>query len=152
MTHVARSASYVAAVVLLGACMGSGPRAASSGASDETALRRLEDQWADAYVRHDPVALERILAPDFVMSRANATTWSKADYMAHVRNDTLRHASITRADERIRLYGDAAVVTYRPTRLTEGRPRTYRSTDTFIRQDGRWLLVARHITEVPGTP
>jgi hypothetical protein len=66
-----------------------------------------------------------------------------------VANDTRSHASITRADERYRVYGDAAVVTYRPTRLTADTPHVFRSTDTFIRRDGRWQLVARHITEVP---
>jgi ketosteroid isomerase-like protein len=117
-------------------------------ASDEAALRALEDTWAAAYVAHDSAALATTLAEDFVMSRGRSEVWTKADYLRHVANDTLHHASITRADERIRLYGDAAVVTYRPTRLTEGRAWVYRSTDTFIRRDRRWRLVARHISEV----
>ena len=128
------------------------PTRASSGSSVQQAeaeLRVLEDTWADAYVTHDASALAPVLADDFVMSRASSEMWSKEDYLEHVRRDTRRHVSITRADERYRVYGDAAVVTYRPTRLTNDTAYTFRSTDTFIRRNGKWQLVARHITEVP---
>ena len=136
--------------IVAGCCARALQRSADepSVASDEAALRALEDAWAAAYVSHDPTALGPILADDFVMSRGRPDVWTKSDYLSHVRNDTLHHASITRADERIRVYGDAAVITYRPTRLTEGKPWTFRSTDTFVRQDGRWRLVARHISQV----
>jgi len=140
----------LASASLLLACTGSpSPADASPTADTEAVLRQLEDRWANAYVAHDAVALEPVLAEEFVMSRANNAVWTKADYLAHVRNDTRQHMSITRADERYQLYGDAAVVTYRPTRLTAGVPYTFRSTDTFIRRHGRWQLVARHITEIP---
>jgi hypothetical protein len=115
----------------------------------EAALRRLEDGWAAAYVAHDAAALAPVLGEDFVMSRANSAMWTKADYLAHVRADTRQHTSITRADERYRIYGAAAVVTYRPTRVTAGIASVFRSTDTFIFRDGRWQLVARQITEIP---
>jgi hypothetical protein len=118
-------------------------------AEAEGSLRQLEDEWAAAFVRHDPKPLARILADEWVMSRADAALRDKATYMARVANDPDRHTSIVRDDERIRVYGCSAVYTYRPTRTTEGQAFTFRTTDVFVHLDGRWQMVARHISEVP---
>jgi ketosteroid isomerase-like protein len=117
----------------------------------EATLRRLLDEWADAYVRHDTRTLERILADDVIVTRARTEqeTQPKDDYLAKVKADTEKHVSITREDERIRVYGDSAVVTFRARRLTDGNTFLFRITDVFVHRDGRWQLVARHISALP---
>jgi ketosteroid isomerase-like protein len=117
----------------------------------EATLRRLLDEWADAYVRHDTRALGRILADDLIVTRASPDqeTQAKDDYLAKVKADTEKHVSITREDERIRVYGDSAVVTFRARRLTDGNTFRFRITDVFVHRDGRWQLVARHISALP---
>src|SRR5246127_4183822 len=52
----------------------------------------------------------------------------------------------------VRVYGDTAIATYRSTydSLYHGdrRARTILSTDTFVRQNGSWKLVASHSSEL----
>lgn len=119
----------------------------------EATLRRLLDEWADAYVRHDTRPLERILAEDLIVTRARTDpeTQPKDDYLAKVKADIEKHVSIKREDERIRVYGDTAVVTFRARRLTDSNTFLFRITDVFVYWDGRWQLVARHISALPPT-
>jgi hypothetical protein len=116
--------------------------------ADATVLRLLDD-WAAAYVRHDRAAIERILGEEFVMSAGRPELQTRAEYLRKVENDQEPHAAITRDDERVRVYGDAAVVNHRLTRTTQGRSFAFRVTDVCVRRDGRWQLVNRHITELP---
>jgi len=56
------------------------------------------------------------------------------------------------SDLNVRIYGDAAIATYKNTYDTmyhgEHRARTILSTDTFVRQDGSWKQVASHSSEL----
>jgi len=115
----------------------------------EAQLHSLEDQWAEAYMRHDAGVLQRLLADDYIMTMNLGGLRSKAQYIAMVKNDTASNQTITRDEERIRVYGTAAVVTYKPTRVTHSVPHVFRTTDTWIFDHGRWQLVARQITDVP---
>jgi len=74
---------------------------------------------------------------------------TRAEYLRKVENDREPHASITRADERVHVYGDTAVVNHLLTRTTQERSFVFRVTDVCVRRGGRWQLVNRHITEVP---
>jgi uncharacterized protein DUF4440 len=56
------------------------------------------------------------------------------------------------SDLNVRIYGDAAIATYKSTYDSmyhgEHRARTILSTDTFVRQDGSWKQVASHSSEL----
>jgi hypothetical protein len=56
------------------------------------------------------------------------------------------------SDLNVRLYGDAAIATYKSTYDSmyhgEHRARTILSTDTFVRQNGSWKQVASHSSEL----
>jgi ketosteroid isomerase-like protein len=56
------------------------------------------------------------------------------------------------SDLQVRLYGDTAIATYKSTYDSvhhgENRARTILSTDTFVRQDGSWKLVASHSSQL----
>jgi Domain of unknown function (DUF4440) len=124
------------------------PSASSREAAEATALRLLDD-WAAAYVKHDWAAIDRILGEEFVMSAGRRALQTREEYLLKVQNDEEPHASITRADERVRAYGDTVVVNHVLTRTTHERSFVFRVTDVCVRRDGRWQLVNRHITEVP---
>jgi ketosteroid isomerase-like protein len=56
------------------------------------------------------------------------------------------------SDLQVRLYGETAIAMYKTTYDSmyhgEHRARTILSTDTFVRQDGSWKLVASHSSEL----
>jgi hypothetical protein len=140
-------------VVALGAGASRGavaaPPSSSSRKSTEAAVLRLLDEWAAAYVKHDSATIDRILGEEFVMSAGRRDLQTRAEYLRKVENDPEPHASITRADERVRVYGDTVVVNHLLTRTTQERSFVFRVTDVCVQRGGRWQLVNRHITEVP---
>jgi hypothetical protein len=148
--------STLTLAVVLGACAFVGaapePPSPSSREDAEAAVLRLLDDWAAAYVKHDRAAIDRILGEEFVMSTARRELQTRAEYLVKVEKDQEPHASITRDDERVRIYGDVAVVNHRLTRTTRGQSYIFRITDVCVRRDGRWQLVNRHITELPQAP
>jgi ketosteroid isomerase-like protein len=123
------------------------PPATPNGA--EATVHQLEDEWADAYVHHDAARLASLLSDDYLMTMNLGGLRTKGQYVEMVRSDTISGQTIVRDQERTRVYGDAAVVTYRPTRTAHGVPHVFRTTDVWIYRDDRWQLVARQITDVP---
>jgi ketosteroid isomerase-like protein len=67
-----------------------------------------------------------------------------ADFTSH----ELTYQSITTADVRVRIYGDAAVETGRSTMIGvdtgRGVPHENRFTRVWVVKEGRWQLVANH--------
>jgi ketosteroid isomerase-like protein len=121
------------------------PPAAANDRAAERTLRRLEDAWAQAVVRRDAAALRRFVAPDWVYSDESGIMTRDAGIAAFTSGtDTVHSAS--NSDMRVRVYGNAAVVTgiLHMKGRGPGGPFThrYRYTDTWIQQDGRWQAVA----------
>jgi hypothetical protein len=114
--------------------------------ADTRALLQLEDDWASALVKRDPVVFERLLADGFIytendqpMSRQAVlnSVVAGSDTVAAAHNDSMvvhRFGPVT------------AVVT--GWLVVGGRGangqfrRRYRFTDTWVKRGGRWQIVA----------
>lgn len=114
-------------------------------------LIRLQNQWADAVQRRDLAFLERLLGEEFTLTtgRPGFEMASRQEWL-----DVTRDRYIVESFEYlhfdIHVYGDVAVVRsrYRQKGSMDGKDRstTYLMTDVWVRQDGRWQAVSRHIT------
>jgi ketosteroid isomerase-like protein len=122
--------------------------------SVEQELIDLENGWAAAQVQGklDLAFLEGILADDFVQTNSDGTSINKAQILAGLK---LKEDVITSSagdDYRVRVYGDAAVVTGRWTgkQTSKGKDTSgqYRWTDTWIKTAGRWQCVASHNSKI----
>jgi ketosteroid isomerase-like protein len=106
-----------------------------------------------AILRGDFDTLEKMLADDFIVTFPNGTVGGKADYIGGQRSGRILLTSATHEDERVKVYGDAAVITGRSagTLLVNGKeqPLLIRYTHVYIRRDGQWLMVAQHSTPIP---
>ncbi len=121
----------------------------------EREVRRLEREWLDAYERRDVEAMNRIVADDFTITHANGTVQTKAEIMVDLRasRESARPSStFSTEDVRARVYGDAVVLTGRLTQRMErdGQMRMMqaRYTDTYVRRQGRWQVVASQLTRI----
>lgn len=122
---------------------------AQSGDSRTTQeLMRIEQEWAAALTRNDAAALDRILAPDYVLTSAESETVPRAQMLADMRSGVMRFTAATAEDLQVRVYGQTAVVTGRGTFSGQlrGAPfsATERFTDVFVRRNGRWQAVSTH--------
>ena len=115
------------------------PDTCAAGPAAEMAIRRVLEDFGSAYVGHDIATLEKVFGEDFTASRpGRENVMTRADFIESVKTDKTKNVSITRADEKIRQYGYAAVFTYRVTRLADDGPHVYRASDVLNFRDGRW--------------
>jgi ketosteroid isomerase-like protein len=123
--------------------------------ADEQALLDIEYQWANAYVSRDAEKLASILSRDYVQTNTRARVTDKEEELSDLHKGTFRYEKFETTQMKVQLYGDAAVVTgliaAKGTDTASGKTieGQMRMTDTFIRQNGRWQVVASHTTLVP---
>jgi ketosteroid isomerase-like protein len=125
------------------------PRAQAGENDAVKVLLDLESKMAQAWVQREAQTLEQILADDYTLASTGDALIGKGQYVAGLDNPEFRTTSAIVADLRIRVYGDAAVVTGRATyqgwSKKRGRfVRRFRFTDTFIRRGSTWKCVATH--------
>jgi len=116
-------------------------------------LIRLENDWAYALVKHDWTFLDQILADDYIWTDPDGNVWTKAEYLASLKSgEDILTAAV--ADKiRVRVYGDAAVVTGRTTVKEQYKGKDvsgqYQWTDMWIKDyAGRWRCVADHSSRI----
>lgn len=126
------------------------PGATADGA-DEQAIAKLEQDWAAAMVKGDMAALESNLAKEWTLSEDGQVT-TRAQSMAALKSGAYKLESASLRDLRVFVVGDAAVATMlvdtKGTFMGKPVPPTSRSTDFFVKRDGRWQAVSTQNTTV----
>src|SRR4030095_9228425 len=117
----------------------------------EQELKRLEDEWLNSYLRGDKQTFDRVVADDFTRTDESGKFATKAEERTLVQAPTASvNSSLTNEDMQVRVYGNAAIVTGRIASKVQGTLNFQsRFTDTFIKREGRWQVVARHYSRVP---
>lgn len=124
----------------------------------EEEVRKLERQWLDAYEQNNAEAMDRIVADDFTITFPNGGIQTKPQLMTMIRAP--RRAGQPRMrfsteDVRSRAYGETVILMGRI--ITEyernGKPvkEQSRYTDTYVKRNGRWQVVASHLSNVEET-
>ncbi|HEY7193024.1 MAG TPA: nuclear transport factor 2 family protein [Gemmatimonadales bacterium] len=113
---------------------------------DTKAVLKLEDDWARALVKRDSVTFERLLAAGFVYTE-NDQTMDRAAVIKSVVAGTDTVDEAHNEEMQVHRFGaTTAVVT--GWLIVDGRgsegafTRNYRFTDTWVKQSGKWQIVA----------
>jgi len=115
-------------------------------------LLRLEDDWALGLMRRDAALFRRLLADGFVYSEDDRTV-GRDDVLRDMvaGPDTVQTAH--NEDMKVHRFGTTAIVTGWLVVGGHGPQgpfnRRYRFTDTWVRRDRRWQIVAAHDYLVP---
>lgn len=116
--------------------------------SIEQAIRELDHERIQAQLGADAVALERIYADDFIGVGPSGTVRTKPQVIADFTSGELHFQSITTDEVRVRVYDNTAVETGLSTMVGQDKgkavPRDTRFTRVWVKQQGRWRLVANH--------
>ena len=121
-------------------------------------MRQLERAWLDAYEKFDAEAMDRIVADDFAITFPHGKMQTKAQLMKMIRGPrppSLGPMRLFTEDVEARVYGDDTVI-LRGRVITEmqkdGQPQREESryTDVYVQTDGRWQVVASHLSALPG--
>lgn len=116
--------------------------------SVEQVIRQLDHERIQSQIGANAVALNRIYADDFIGIGPSGTVRTKPQVILDFTSGELKFQSITTDDVRVRVYGNTAVETGRSTMIGQDKgkavPRDNRFTRVWIKDGGRWRLVANH--------
>jgi len=119
--------------------------------SVEQELIKLENGWLQAFFKKDIAFSDRFLADDYMGTDEHGNVKTKAQEIAEIKAGAHLSTSGVQDNIKVRVYGDAAVVTGRNIMkgLFEGKEYSspYLWTDTFIKRGGRWQCVASHVSK-----
>jgi ketosteroid isomerase-like protein len=137
-------------MVLFGAAISVGAmfavRAQDSGNVDvERYIKESERQWAESVASGDSSVVERILAEDFVGVDPDGSQYNKAKMVKDTASAPKYFLSNHLNEVKVRFYGDAAVAQGNESWVRRsGTPVHGRFvwTDTWIKRNGKWQIVA----------
>ena len=117
---------------------------ADSDADISQTLQAMERNWLNAEKNHDTATFDKLVADDWIAITPDGKRQTKAERAAEIKSSDLD--SVTMGDMKVRVFGDAAVVTGSDDEITmkDGKKSTdhYVWTDVFVKRNGKWLAVA----------
>lgn len=120
----------------------------SQDKSDAAAIRKLEEKWTESYKHRKIDMLSSLLADDFVITVEDGSTYSKAGYISHTADSSVKVDVAEIKDLKVRLHGNVAVVTgaYHERGKSNGKPYEYndRLTDVWMKIGNQWQVIASH--------
>lgn len=123
--------------------------------SEASAIRALEMRWTESYKEHRIDILASLLAEDFVITIEDGSSFSKAGYISHTADSSVKVQLAELSDLRVRMHGATAVVTgaYHERGESNGKPYEYHDhlTDVWMKVGGKWQVIASHYS-VPFKP
>lgn len=119
----------------------------------ENQVRSLEQEWVNAEIRHDAVALRRILDEKFIATVGAGRPLDREAFIQAIVSSTATDVSQTLSEATVVADHDTAVVAGTDTvrGVAKGAPFThaYRYTATYIRRGGRWIALTEHMVRMP---
>lgn len=125
----------------------------ASRPGDEVAVIQTLHDACKAYRDGDAARIEYLLTDDFTLTDADGVITTRHNDVQHATNGTLQYTIFENRDMKVRLHGDAALVTG-ITKVAGNAGTTafaaeFQFTDTLVRQGGRWRVAASHISRIP---
>lgn len=131
--------------------LGASANFAADNSTEEQALKKLEQTWADAYVKRDTKFAEQMTTEDFTFIGPDGARLNKTDYLSSLTNQ-VEFKEFKVDEARVRVFGATAIVVglgsvkarFGENDLNE----KYSWTDVFVKQNGEWKRAAGHVTMV----
>jgi len=123
-----------------------------SGADVVAAITKLENDAVKADLAGDTAFFEKVLAVDWTIGDSEGIWYTKPEslkLMADIQHNKTNSEKLS--ELKVRVYGNAAVATYKDTYDSlfkgEHKARTVIATDTFVKMGNEWKVVASHISQ-----
>lgn len=146
---------WVIAWVVVMLALSANPARAQGDDQAAEEVRALERAWLDAYENRDAEAMDAIVAEDFTITFPNGSIETKPQMMESIRRPRGPESPSVKfhtEDVEARVYGDTVVLIGRVvaeySRGEETMVDESRYTDTYVKRNGRWQVVASHLSNV----
>jgi len=116
----------------------------------EQEIRRLDLAHADAILRGDLAALDKLWTEDFKVNNP----FNQVDRADRIRTGAVTYSSFTREPETVLIHGDTAIVMGREIVVPKGdspdsgKTINRRYTNIWMKRSNHWRLVARHASVI----
>jgi len=119
---------------------------AQTAGDGEREIRELETQRFQAMERVDVAALNRILSDDLIYTHTSGLQQTKSEVIGVLGSGDMKYESITPDKVRVRIFKETAVITGRASIKIKagGEEQSFKICylDVYVKQDGRWQMVA----------
>ncbi len=123
------------------------------GSDEENAVLQTERELATSYLRSDADAIARGVMEDYTLTNSMGKITTRADDIDEAKKNNPKYEMFENHDMKVRVHGDTAVVIGQTHTkgISSGKPfdSEFQFTDTFIRDGGRWRLLAGHVSKLP---
>jgi len=122
--------------------------------SDEAnAVLQTERDLAAAYLKSDADGIAQGVMEDYTLTNSMGKVTTRADDIAEAKKNDPKYEIFENYDMKVRVHGDTAVVTGKThTKGISGGKLfdfQFQFTDTFVKDGGRWRLLAGHVSKLP---
>ncbi len=122
----------------------------------EQDLERLAEDWASSERRGDTAFMQRTPTGDFAGIGPRGFMLAKDEWLERFTSGRLKYEYLEWDEVKVRVYGDAAVVTGRVKQEVsyqgQGMESDLRTTLVFVKQQGNWLLASLQFSPILGRP
>jgi ketosteroid isomerase-like protein len=128
-------------------------QSSKSSQKAERELVELERQLSEALARQDASVLNRLWSESLVFTFPNGHISNKAQRLAAQKPSADPSQLMNNNEEvKVQIYGNSAVVTVRSRWVNKAGTQQYgdpyQATHVWVKQNGRWQLVAAHVSVV----
>lgn len=120
----------------------------------EQELLKITRDMIDTSLRGDKSAFERYTADAYIETGVNGAVETRAKILENfLTPPASMNPTMELKDVQVHVYGDTAVMSslsiYRAEAQGQKINYSFRTTDVWLRRDGRWQLIASHYSEIP---
>ena len=120
----------------------------------EAELLRIQREMIDTSLRGDKSVFERYTADTYIETDFNGTVTTRARILDNfLTPPASMKPTLELQDVQVHVYGDTAVMSSRGIYRAEANGQkitnSFRTTDVWLRRDGRWQMIASHASEIP---
>jgi ketosteroid isomerase-like protein len=129
-----------------------GDKKADPSSKAEQEVVKASKEIIEALGRTDVAELDRLFADDYILTQSFGLT-SKTQLMDAYKSGRLKYTSASDKDLSVRVYGNTAVTTGILTLKGQNPNGDFTSntryTSVWVKQQGRWRLVAAQLSDIP---
>jgi ketosteroid isomerase-like protein len=118
---------------------------------EENAVLQAERDLATAYLNNEDGAIAHYVMEDYTLTNSTGKITTRANDLDEARKKDPKYDVFENNDMTVRIHGDTAVVTGRRHMkgTAGGKPfdSKFQFTDTFVKDAGRWRLLAGHVSK-----
>ena len=125
---------------------------ASKTSSLEDQIKKQEQNWAQATIKEGAAAVDQYEADDIITTDPSGRVTDKTQDKLDLSSGDFKIQSEELSDVRVRIYSNTAVAS--GTNIVKGTYKgqdingKYRFTDTWVKRNGKWQVVASQYTKV----